>query len=99
MFTSLVVCLVAPLVQSQTVAQPTTGMHAAAVDVPLSLWTSPAWPDGKVFGPNFGLSLGDWDGDGWVDVFVMSTGKLFRNIQGHDWQLVADLSPLLMPGS
>ncbi|MCC6407052.1 MAG: CRTAC1 family protein [Planctomycetes bacterium] len=71
---------------------------AQAVDVPLSLWTSPNWPTGTVFGSNYGLAAGDYDADGWVDVFNSNTGELFRNLQGQDWQLVADLSPLLMPG-
>jgi hypothetical protein len=81
----------------------TIGVAAAqnpppSVDVPLSLWTSPAWPDGKVFGSSFGLAVGDYDGDGWVDVFNSESGGLYRNLAGQDWQWTADLTPLLMPG-
>ncbi|MCK6448913.1 MAG: CRTAC1 family protein [Planctomycetes bacterium] len=68
------------------------------VDVPLSLWTSTQWPSGTVFGLNYGLSLGDYDRDGWVDVFNSNTGKLYRNLQGNDWSLAGDLAPKLAPG-
>lgn len=71
---------------------------AAPVDVPLSLWTSPSWPNGVVFDLNYGLALGDYDGDGWIDVFNSHSGALYRNLQGQDWSLVGDLSPLIAPG-
>lgn len=95
-FALFAACTLAP--QSPAPDQPRSGAPTTVVDVPLSLWTSASYPNGQVFGVNYGLTLGDYDADGWVDVFVSSSGKLFRNLQGLDWQLAADLTPLLMPG-
>jgi hypothetical protein len=69
----------------------------AAVDVPLSLWTSPTWPSGLVIGNTAGISFGDYDADGFTDLFALWGGSLIRNLGGNDWQVVADLKALLPP--
>ncbi|MCA8960600.1 MAG: VCBS repeat-containing protein, partial [Planctomycetes bacterium] len=61
------------------------------VDVPLSLWTAPGFPGGLNFGATNGVSWGDFDADGWPDVFACMSGALWRNVGGADWQLAADL--------
>ena len=79
--------------------------HAAAaesfagggVDVPLSLWTNATWPGGLVIGDTNGISFGDYDADGNTDIFACMEGTLFRNLDGADWQLVADLDSVLPP--
>ncbi|MCA8973996.1 MAG: VCBS repeat-containing protein, partial [Planctomycetes bacterium] len=70
-------------------------------DVPLALWTNTTFPTGLDFGSSNGVSFGDYDRDGWIDVFCLQSARLWRNLQGTGWQLVADLdqSPtqILMP--
>ncbi len=61
-----------------------------AVDVPLSPWTNAAFPTGLVFGEANGVSWGDYDRDGWIDVFCLQSARLWRNLNGTSWQLVAD---------
>ena len=70
---------------------------AAAADVPLSLWTSDRYPDGLSFGATMGISFGDYDADGFVDVFASKSGWLWRNLGGVSWELAGDLSLLLPP--
>ena len=47
------------------------------------------------FGNTAGISVGDFDGDGWVDVFACQSAHLWRNVGGVDWELVADLKDAL----
>jgi len=64
----------------------------ATGDLPLRLWTSSKWPDGVNFGSVLGgVSTGDFDQDGWSDLFVCYTGGVFRNVQGGDWSKINDL--------
>lgn len=69
--------------------------QASGQDVPLSLYTSPHWPNGLDFGEANGISFGDYDGDGWPDLFVFSSGHLWRNLHGTTWVLAADLDTVL----
>jgi hypothetical protein len=67
------------------------------VDVPLSLWTSPKFPTGVPVGATRGLSFGDYDADGYPDMFALFSGNLWRNINGEDWELAANLLSLMPP--
>ncbi|HET6201441.1 MAG TPA: VCBS repeat-containing protein [Planctomycetota bacterium] len=58
---------------------------------PIALWTNPTFPTGLVFGATNGISWGDYDGDGWIDAFACQAARLWRNLGGTSWQLVADL--------
>lgn len=64
-------------------------------DVPLTRFTNSDWPNGLDFGDATGLSFGDYDADGWVDVFVFTSAKLWRNVDGITWALAADLNTVL----
>ena len=72
-----------------------TLLGAAPLDVPLSLWTSPSHPSGLNFRGTMGVSFGDYDGDGFIDIFACYSGNLWRNLGGIDWQFAADLSSVL----
>jgi hypothetical protein len=62
-----------------------------ANDVPLVLWTSPSFPTGLVFGAANGISFGDYDADGFIDVFVCYSRDLWKNVGGVDWQFAGKL--------
>ncbi len=59
-------------------------------EVPLAFWTAPSFPQGLVFGQSNGISWGDYDADGWIDIFVAQDARLWRNLGGADWQLAGD---------
>jgi len=63
--------------------------------VPLSRYTDSTWPLGIDLGPSTGISFGDYDADGWVDLFAFSSGHLWRNLEGTGWELAADLDSIL----
>lgn len=65
------------------------------VDVPLALYTSANFPAGLVFGATNGVSWGDYDADGWPDVFALSAATLWQNQGGADFVLAADLDSVL----
>ncbi|TAH38699.1 MAG: VCBS repeat-containing protein [Planctomycetota bacterium] len=65
------------------------------VDVPLSLFTNADWPAGLELGEATGISFGDYDGDGWSDLFAFTSANLWRNVAGQTWEYAADLDALL----
>lgn len=66
-------------------------------DVPLALWTNPDFPGGLDFGLTNGISFGDYDRDGWIDVYAAHGRLLWQNVDGRSW-LAYDLSALSTPG-
>jgi len=71
------------------------GPAPGPVDVPLALWTNPDFPGGLVFGQTNGVSFGDYDADGFIDVFALMEGNLWENVGGTTWTLAADLDSVL----
>ncbi len=67
------------------------------VDVPLAPYISQNHPGGFALGWALGLSFGDYDADGWVDLYDNLTGQLWRNAEGRDWTTAANLQPVLVP--
>jgi hypothetical protein len=70
---------------------------AAPPEVPLAPWTSATHPQGLDFGGTMGISFGDYDADGFTDVFACFSGNLWRNVNGADWELVANVAASLPP--
>jgi len=66
--------------------------ETAAVDVPLI-----RLPGEASLGFTVGASFLDYDGDGWIDVYVNWTAELRRNVGGNAFPLVADLDTFLPP--
>jgi hypothetical protein len=69
----------------------------ASADVPLSLWTSASYPNGLDLGGTVGVSFGDYDGDGFVDIFAGWSGNLWRNEFGAGWAPAVNLQNLMPP--
>ncbi len=67
-------------------------------EVPLQKWTHPDWPNGLDFGEATGISFGDYDADGWHDIFCADGRLLWRNLEGRNWELAADLAGLIPDG-
>jgi hypothetical protein len=84
--------LAAPSARSQDPPPAPFPASSALAEVPLALWTSPAFPNGVVFGASNGISFGDYDADGCIDVFVTQDARLWRNLQGQDWELAGDFN-------
>src|SRR5579859_6536292 len=59
--------------------------RAHAGDVPLKLFTNSDFPSGVNLGDSNGVALGDFDRDGWVDIFAHASGNLWRNVDGKTW--------------
>lgn len=66
-------------------------------DVPLSLWTDAQYPDGLPIGETMGVSWGDYDADGYIDLFACKSGNLWRNVEGTSWEFAGDLDSLMPP--
>ena len=86
----------APLLALACVALSLSSVTLPA-QVPLVRWTTPTHPSGIDLGLGLGCTLGDYDGDGWVDLFVLQTGQLWRNEDGRDFRFVANLRTVLPP--
>ena len=87
----------AGLVWAPTGAWPPRPIEGQLAEVPLELWTNADYPQGLVFGETCGISFGDYDGDGFIDVFACWAGKLWRNLNGETWALAEDFSSVLPP--
>ena len=70
-------------------------IHSHAVDVPLQLWTNSNYPNGLNFGATNGISCGDIDHDGWVDVVTCQGMQIWRNLGGVDWGPVGNIRKFL----
>jgi hypothetical protein len=82
------------------VAPPGGGTQSAsALDLPVTLWVAPAHPFGLDIGATNGVSWGDFDADGWPDLFACESANLWRNQQGQGWELAADLDAILPPAA
>ncbi len=75
------------------------GMAASALDLPVTLWVAPEHPYGLAIGATNGISWGDFDADGWPDLFACESANLWRNLQGQGWALAADLDAVLPPAT
>jgi hypothetical protein len=64
-------------------------------EVPLALYVDSRWPMGVVLGQTNGVSFGDYDADGWIDMFSCMSARLLRNEEGTTWRLAADLDSVL----
>ncbi|MBT8487133.1 MAG: VCBS repeat-containing protein [Phycisphaerae bacterium] len=60
-------------------------------DVPLVHWTSVRFPSGVPLGGANGISWGDLDSDGWLDLVLFQSGNVWRNVEGESWELMLDL--------
>lgn len=66
-----------------------------AAQLPFTKYTDSDWPNGIDLGHAVGVSFGDYDGDGWADLFVCNDGRLWRNLQGQGWVEAFDLGAML----
>jgi hypothetical protein len=67
----------------------------AALDVPLELWTNGNYPGGLDFGKSTGISFGDYDHDGFIDVVASTSGNLWHNDGGTTWTLATNINQYL----
>ena len=65
------------------------------VEVPLAFWTDPSFPSGLPVGCTNGVSFGDYDQDGYIDLLAAWSGNLWRNTGTGSWQLVADIDSII----
>lgn len=70
-----------------------------APQLPFSKYTDADWPNGVDLGRAAGVSFGDYDGDGFADLFVCDEGMLWRNLGGQGWAQAHDLAALMSPSS
>ncbi len=77
------------------VLEPIENAPSGPVEVPLSLFTSTAHPAGLDIGKTRGMSFGDYDADGWIDMVACESGTVWHNEGGLDWTLAFDLDDIL----
>ncbi|MCH2100923.1 MAG: VCBS repeat-containing protein [Planctomycetes bacterium] len=70
-------------------------LASPAAQLPFTKYTDPDWPQGVDLGHAVGVSFGDYDGDGWADLFVCNDGRLWRNLSGQGWVEAFDLGAML----
>jgi len=70
-----------------------------ALDVPLKLFVNDDFPTGLVINGTNGISFGDYDADGFTDIFACHSGELWRNVAGLTWVLAANLDSLMPPAN
>ncbi|MFO0984818.1 MAG: VCBS repeat-containing protein [Planctomycetota bacterium] len=70
---------------------------AAVFDVPLEYWTNADFPAGLPIGATNGIAWGDYDADGYPDLFACMAANLWRNLAGQSWALAVNLNGVLPP--
>jgi len=64
-------------------------------EVPISLWTHRDFPTGLPLEATAGFSFGDYDQDGYIDMFNLLSGNLWHNLSGETWELAKNLLSLM----
>ncbi|MAB81223.1 MAG: hypothetical protein CMJ89_17900 [Planctomycetes bacterium] len=64
-------------------------------DVPLALFINDIWINGVNLGDTNGVSFGDFDADGYIDIFALESGRLLRNEEGTNWRLAVDIDDII----
>lgn len=77
---------------------PGSSLALGEVEVPLRLFQTANFPTNAFLGDTNGVSFGDYDADGWIDLVSAESGVLARNVEGTEWELGADLS-LVLPSA
>lgn len=77
---------------------PEAALALGESEVPLRLFQTANFPTNAFLGDTNGVSFGDYDGDGWIDLVSAESGVLARNVEGTEWELGADLS-LVLPAA
>ncbi len=86
-----------PPYELSRVCEVTPGPAPTAPDVPLRLWRNAEYPNGLSLGETMGVSWGDYDADGFIDLFACQSGRLWHNVGGMTWELAADLRGFMPP--
>ena len=74
-----------------------SALTARAGEVPLALWKNATYPSGLPMGGTMGVSWGDYDADGYIDLFACFSGSLWHNNAGVSWTFAGNLSTLVPP--
>jgi len=69
--------------------------EASALALPVTLWVHPDHPYGLAMGETNGVSWGDFDADGFPDLFACQSANLWRNLGGANWTLAANFTAQL----
>jgi hypothetical protein len=78
--------------------EPGASLARGESEVPLRLFQTQNFPTNAFLGDTNGVSFGDYDADGWIDLVSAQSGVLARNVEGSEWELGADLS-LVLPAT